>query len=141
MENILGTMLYADFNRILYGPSKQDLSKKNKNGRLEEIESYIINDKAVIIFWKNGKKTVATVDKMDTFDKEFGFCLAVFKYLIIQNNISKSSYKREIECIKEDKMKDYLLESFNRATFKDMEKSRKFLKNLKTTGKREKVTC
>lgn len=141
MGNIIGTTTYVDFNRILYGTSKKDLSKKNKNGRLEEIESYIINDKAVIIFWKSGKKTVATVDERDTFDKEFGFCLAVFKYLIIQNNISRSSYKREIECIKEDKMKDYLLEKFNRATFENMEKSRKFLKNLKTTGKREKVTC
>lgn len=117
----------------------RNLSEKKKNGRLEEIESYIINDKAVIIFWKDGNKTVATVDKRDTFDKEFGFCLAVFKYLIIINNISRNSYKREIDCIKEEKMKDYLLENFNRATFKDMEKSRKFLKNLKPTVKREKV--
>lgn len=139
MGNILGTTLYTDFNRILYGQSKQDLSKKNKNGRLEEIESYIINDKAVIIFWKDGKKTVATVDERDIFDKEFGFCLAVFKYMIIRNNISRNSYKREIDCIKEEKMKDYLLENFNRVTFNDMEKSRKFLRNLKTTGKREKI--
>lgn len=113
----------------------------NKIGKINSIDSYIINNRAVIIFWKDGKKTIATVDEKDTFDKEFGFCLAVFKYMILKNNISKSSYKREIECIREDKMKDYLLENFNRVTFKDMEKSRKFLKNLKTTGKREKVTC
>lgn len=135
-------IFYTSSNGLLrpLGTTK-NLSEKGKIGRLEEIESYIINDKAAIIFWKNGKKTVATVDEKDIFDKEFGFCLAVFKYMIANLNISKSSYKREIDCIKEDKMKDYLLENFNRVTFKDMEKSRKFLKNLKTTGKREKVTC
>lgn len=112
---------------------------KDNRGKIEDIQSYIINNKAVIIFWKDGKKTVATVDERDAFDKEFGFCLAVFKYMIIRNNISRNSYKREIECIKEEKLKDYLLENFNRVTFKDMEKSRKFLKALKTTGKREKI--
>lgn len=121
-----------------YNPLKSEI---NKSGRINDIDSYIINDKAVIIFWKDGKKTVSTIDKRDTFDKKFGFCLAVFKYMIIKNNISRNSYKREIDCIKEEKMKDYLLENFNRVTFKDMEKSRRFLKNLKTTGKREKVTC
>lgn len=121
-----------------YNPFKSEI---NKNGKINSIDSYIINEKAVVIFWKDGNKTVATVDEKDTFDKEFGFCLAVFKYMVIELGISKNSYKREINCIKEDKMKDYLLENFNRVTFKDMEKSRKFLKSLKTTGKREKVKC
>lgn len=111
----------------------------NIKGRLNEIETYLINNQVVVIFWKNGEKTVAKIDKRDKFDKEFGFCLAVFKYLIIVNKISRNSYKREIDCIKESKMKDYLIENFNRVTFKDMEKSRKFLKALKVTGKREKI--
>lgn len=109
-------------------------------GRLDDIQDYIINDKAVVIFFKNGTKTVATVDERDTFDIEFGFCLAMFKYVAKKLGISKASYKREIECIKDEKMKDYLVENFNRFTFKDLEKTRNFLKRLKKTdGKRVKV--
>ena len=133
-ENIFSIDTNGLFRRL--GVAR-NLSEKKVNGRLAEIESYIITDKAVIIFWKNGKKTVATVDKRDTFDKEFGFCLAVFKYIIY--DISRNSYKRKLDCIKEDKMKDYLLEYFDEVTFKDIEKSRKFLRSLKTTGKREKI--
>lgn len=134
---------YISSDGITFSPFRvtRNISGEKKKGRLAQIESYIINDKAVIIFWKDGNKTVASVDKRDTFDIEFGFCLAVFKYMIIANNISKNSYKREIECIKEDKMKDYLFENFNRVTFSDMEKSRKFFNNLKATGKREKIIC
>lgn len=105
-------------------------------GKLEDIETYIINDKSVVLFFKDGSKTVATVDERDTFDIETGFCLAMFKYLVKINNVSKASYKREIECIKEDKFKDYLVEIFNRFTFNDLEKTRRFLKTLKPTGKK-----
>ena len=105
-------------------------------GRLEDIETYIINDKSVILFFRDGSKTVATVDERDTFDIETGFCLAMFKHFFKINHISKASYKRELECIKEDKFKDYLVEIFNRFTFKNLEKTRRFLRTLKPTGKK-----
>lgn len=43
------------------------------------IERVIIKDPAVIIFWKDGDKTVSVAGKGDEFDAEFGFLLAVAK--------------------------------------------------------------
>lgn len=126
------------FQKYSYRPTFTTF-KGYQKGRIDDIIQYIINDKAVIIFWKNGCKTTAIIHDDDVFDKEFGFALAVFKYIVIKNDISKNSYKREMACIKDDKMKAYLIENFNRVTFKNMEKSRKFLKSLKATGKREKI--
>lgn len=113
-----------------------DFRTKPNRGRLDEIKDYIINNSSVIIFWKDGSKTVATVDENDTFDIETGFCLAMFKYVAKRNNVTKASYKREMECIREDKFKDYLVENFDRFTFNNLEKTRKFLKSLKATGKK-----
>ena len=110
-------------------------NNQNK-GRLGEISKYLINNEAVVIMFKDGTKTVASVDHEDKFDKELGFCLAMYKYVAKRNKVSKGSYKRELACIKEDKLKDYLVENFDRFTFKNLEKSRKFLKNLKITGKK-----
>lgn len=96
---------------------------------IDRIKKYIINDKAVIIFWKDGNKTVAVCDKEDTYDKELGFLIAFFKYA--NRHESKSELKRLFTYIKDENLKDYLLIIFNRFTFKDYEKSRKYLKNLK----------
>lgn len=154
MENMFKTQfqLYRHF-RVPTVEECEKLLGKAERGLIDEIQSYIINNKAVIIFWKDGKKTVATVDERDTFDKELGFAISVFKYANIN---SKASYKRMLECIKEGTfitskqigekkvteeksyLKMFMEDYFNNVTFKDMEKSRKFLKSLKATGKREK---
>lgn len=128
-----------------------DFRTKPNRGRLDEIKDYIINDKSVIIFWRDGNKTVATVDDDDTFDAELGFTIAVFKY---ENRHSKASYKRIMSCIKEGHyvtkknvngkvvtetksyLKMFMVDYFNNITFKDVEKTRKFLKSLKATGKK-----
>lgn len=108
---------------------KNKIWKEDNMNMLDRIKKYIINDKAVIIFWKDGNKTVAVCEKEDTYDKELGFLIAFFKYA--NRHESKSELKRLFTYIKDENLKDYLLIIFNRFTFKDYEKSRKYLKNLK----------
>ena len=108
----------------------------NIKGKLNNIESYIINEKAVIIFWKDRTKTVATVSKDDKFDVVTGFGVAMFKH---EYKSSKASYKRMLACIKDDKLKDYMEDYINNNTFENLEKTRKFIKSLKVTGKREEI--
>ena len=110
--------------------------KVENKGMIDNIESYIINDKAVIIFWKDRTKTVATVSKDDKFDVVTGFGVAMFKH---EYKNSKASYKRMLACIKDDKLKDYMEDYINNNTFENLEKTRKFIKSLKVTGKREKI--
>ncbi len=110
--------------------------KVEDKGMIDNIESYIINDKAVIIFWKDKSKSVATVSKEDKFDALTGFGVAMFKH---EYKNSKASYKRMLACINDKKLKDYMEDYINNNTFKNMEKTRKFIKSLKTTGKREKI--
>ena len=129
--------------------------KKVEDKRMiDNIESYIINDKAVIIFWKDGNKTVATVNENDKFDKTIGFGIAMFKY---EYRESKNSCKKMLNCIKEyehvftnisakearlDEINTFriFMENYiNQNTFQNMEKTRKFIKNLKATGKRETI--
>lgn len=146
-------LMATDLQRAIYRDMGLSMRSEytNSRGRLEEIKDYIINDKSVIIFWKNGNKTVATVDDDDTFDAELGFAIAVFKY---ENRHSKASYKRIMSCIKEGHyvtkknvngkvvtetksyLKMFMVDYFNNITFKDIEKTRKFLKSLKATGKK-----
>ena len=96
---------------------------------IDKMERYIINNKAVIIFWKDGNKTIAKVDEKDKFDKEIGFTLAFNKYL--NRYSSKTEMKKIYDCISNDKFKEYLFILFNRFTFKDTNKARKYLENLK----------
>ena len=123
-----GAMTFDDYmsGRCI---EKNKIWKEDNMNMLDRIKKYIINDKAVIIFWKDGNKTVAVCEKEDTYDKELGFLIAFFKYA--NRHESKSELKRLFTYIKDENLKDYLLIIFNRFTFKDYEKSRKYLKNLK----------
>lgn len=101
---------------------------------INKIERYIINDKAVIIFWKNGKKSIAKVDEKDKFDKELGFLLAFNKglnFYYSKKETSKTELKKIYECVSNDKFKEYLFLLFRRFTFEDTIKARKYLSNLK----------
>jgi len=103
---------------------------------INEIDRYIINDKAVIIFWKDGNKTIAKVDGKDTFDKKIGFMMAFNKYICFYRSnryISKTNLKSVYDCIKEEKMADYLFILFNRFSFQDTVKAKKYLESLKVT--------
>lgn len=134
-----------------------DFSKtfvKIERGLIDSIKSYIINNKAVIIFWKDGNKTVATVNENDEFDKTIGFGIAMFKY---EYRESKNSCKKMLNCIKEyehvftnvsarearlDEINTFriFMENYiNHNTFQNMEKTRKFIKALKESGKRETI--
>ena len=42
-------------------------------------ERVIFSDRATIVFWKSGKKTVVKCGKNETFDKEKGLAMALFK--------------------------------------------------------------
>lgn len=105
---------------------------------INRIDRYIINDKAVIIFWNTGEKTIAKIDKNDKFDKEIGFMIAFSKYLYQIRNIrpySKTEYKKIMNSIKDDKLKEYLFVIFNKYTFEDTIKSRNYLEKLKEGNK------
>lgn len=113
---------------VIYSPVRKE------NNMLDRIKKYIINNKAVIIFWKDGNKTIAKVDENDKFDKETGFMIAFHKYLyqcINKRPYSNTEYKKIINCIENEKMKEYLFIFFNKYTFQDTLKSKKYLKNLK----------
>lgn len=105
---------------------------------INKINRYIINDKAVIVFWDTGEKTIAKIDDNDIFDKETGFMIAFSKYLYLLANArpySKTEYKKIMSTIKDDKLKDYLFVIFNKYTFEDTNKAKKYLENLKEGGK------
>lgn len=120
------------------------ITASENKGVLDKIDRYIINENATIIFWKDGIKTISKVDTEDTFNKEIGFMLAVYKYLglyHIQTRCSKTELKRQLECIKQEKLYDFLFIEFNKYTFKDTNKSRKYLSELKVenANKKEKI--
>lgn len=93
-----------------------------------KVEKYIINDRATILFWNDGNKTISKRHEGDKFDKEIGYLLAYFykKYAG-----SKSSKKRVIESIDYKKIKTFLLEFYVNDAYKgNYEKARKYLSNL-----------
>lgn len=98
---------------------------------INKIKQYIINKHATIIFWKDGTKTISKLNACDDFDKEIGFMLAWFKQYCKAKKMSNNDYKRLMRCLNETSMKDYLFIIFNNETFKNAEKSRKYLYSLK----------
>lgn len=125
-------------NRIFYGID----FKTEDRGILEKIERYIINENATIIFWKDGNKTISRVDAEDVFNKEIGFMLAIYKYLSLYcegESWSKTELKKELECIKTDKLYDFLFITFNKFTFKDTNKAKRYLSELKVEKSKKKI--
>lgn len=125
-------------NVIFYGI---DFAKEDR-GVLDKIDRYIINENATIIFWKDGNKTISRVDVEDVFNKEIGFMLAVYKYLAlysIKTVWSKTELKKELECVKTDKLYDFLFITFNKFTFKDTNKTKRYLSELKVEKSKKKI--
>lgn len=129
---------------FFFNPKTKVIINEDK-GILNDMERYIINENATVIFWKNGKKTIAKLDAEDKFDKEIGFMLACYKYMALYKNsrvYSKSEMKKELACIRNSKFYDFLFICFNKYTFNDVNKSKKFLEQLKvekTKVKEEKI--
>lgn len=92
-----------------------------------EIERYIVNENATILFWNDNTKTISKRHKEDTFDKELGFLYAYF-YKKYKGN--KSSMKRVLDCIDFAKIKTFLLEFYINDSGKTREQTKKYLSNL-----------
>ena len=94
----------------------------------EEIDRYIINEGATIIFWNDNTKTISKHHKEDKFDKEIGFLFAYFQK---KWGGSKSSRKRVIDSIDYQKIKTFLFEFYVKDSGKTPEQAKKYLSNLK----------
>src|SRR5258706_613618 len=55
---------------------------RNQPEVADQIKQVIINDRTVIINWKDGTKSRSTCDVEDIFNPELGFAIAVIKKLI-----------------------------------------------------------
>lgn len=133
MDNSITISGKFNYNPVI-GYSFVEYTTGDNKRYLEHMKRYIINDKAVIIFWNNGEKTIAKCDGEDKFDKELGFMIAFYRYMMTYVNkykYSKTEIKKLFECINNEKLKDYLFIWFNKITFQNTEKTRKFLSELK----------
>lgn len=112
-------------------PFTATLYKNNKGIALfyneVEIERYIINEWATIIFWDDGTKTISKRHKEDKFDKELGF---LFAYFYKKWEGSNSSRKRVIDSVDYKKIKTFLFEFYVKDSDKTYEQARKYLSNL-----------
>lgn len=97
-----------------------------------EIERYIINENATIIFWTDGTKTISKRNKEDKFDKEIGFLLA---YYYKKCGYSHNARKRILDSIDYNKIKTFLFEFYVKDTRKTYSQARSYLKNLKVDNK------
>ncbi|MBE6139323.1 MAG: hypothetical protein E7174_02315 [Firmicutes bacterium] len=107
------------FSNIIYSPFR---SKKEV-----DIERYIINENATIIFWDDNTKTISKRHLEDTFDKELGF---LFAYYYKKCGLTKAARKRLLDCIDYSKIKTFLFEMFVKYSKKTPEQARSYLKSL-----------
>ena len=92
-----------------------------------EVEKYIINENATILFWNDGTKTISKRHEDDKFDKEIGF---LFAYFYKKYNGSNASRKRVIDSINYKKIKTFLFEFYVNDSEKTYDQARKYLANL-----------
>ena len=71
---------------------KKDWSELQLFVNGDVFDRVIFRDNATIVFWKSGKKTVVKCGKNDTFDKEKGLAMALFKRALR----NKSNYNNVI---------------------------------------------
>ena len=95
-----------------------------------EIEKYIINENATIIFWNDGTKTISKRHQEDEFDKELGFLLA---YYYKKCGLSNNARKKVLDCIDYKNLKTFLFWMYVKDKSITPEKARKYLANLKVS--------
>lgn len=91
------------------------------------LDKYIINEGATILFWKDGTKTISKRHEGDKFDKELGF---LFAYFYKQWGKNKAAIKRVIKTINEDSIKTFLFEFFAKDNHITTEQAKKYLSRL-----------
>lgn len=62
-----------------------------------EIKEIIINEPAMIIFWKDGTKTVVTAQEGETFDEEKGLAMAYAKKALGNNYAAGGRFKQRLK--------------------------------------------
>lgn len=92
-----------------------------------DIEKYIINENATILFWNDNTKTISKRHEDDKFDKELGF---LFAYFYKKYKGSNASRKRVIDSINYKKIKTFLFEFYVNDSEKTYDQARKYLANL-----------
>ena len=92
-----------------------------------ELERYIINENATILFWDDNTKTISKRHEDDKFDKELGF---LFAYFYKKYKGSNASRKRVIDSINYKKIKTFLFEFYVNDSEKTYDQARKYLTNL-----------
>lgn len=68
-------------------------------------ERYIINEKATILFWENGKKTVVKRAVNDEFNPRLAFLTAFFQHYCGMSKNKANKYLASLE-IEQPKLKD-----------------------------------
>lgn len=71
-------------------------TEKREPTLIDFIDSVICQDSAVVVFWKDGTKTIAKCGPDDTFDYEKGLAIAVLKY-VFGNKVYQVDMKNIIE--------------------------------------------
>ena len=97
-------------------------------GYKAEIERYIINENATILFWDDNTKTISKRHKEDEFDKELGFLLA---YYYKRCGLSNNARKKVLDCIDYKNLKTFLFWMYVKEEKTTPEKARKYLASLK----------
>ena len=63
---------------------------------LPKPQQVIFNNKATVVFWNDGTKTVVNCDKDDEFQEEFGFAMACMKKLFGSRSNFKAQFKNAV---------------------------------------------
>lgn len=114
-------------DELVVSPFVWNLTKEDA-----DIEKYIINENATIIFWDDDTKTISKRDKDDEFDKELGF---LYAYFYKKYEGTKASMKRVLNCVDFKNIKTFLFEFYVVDSGKTAEQARKYLKNLEVANK------
>lgn len=77
-----------------------ELEKEQSFGALPE--KYIINDRATVLFWKDGTKTIVRRAKEDEYNKKLGFLWAYFQK---NSGLSKTKANEYLDNLTDDPSK------------------------------------
>lgn len=69
------TLKEAMFLNTIRHPFNLDFLER----KVPEIKNVIFNEKATIVFWEDGDKTVVKLQDGDTYNKELGFAMCICK--------------------------------------------------------------
>lgn len=124
-----------DINRFylpdIFGVSMLGFDKEKTEFDIVKVdmpEKYIINENATILFWKNGEKTISRRQQDDIFNKKIGFLYAHWQYC--NKEKSRNVRTKILDCIKNEKMYDFLFENFKEKTGMTTNKANKYLASL-----------